>query len=187
MTVFGFAGVFTVYTYIEPILLQVTHLPAAAVSPVLLVFGVGMIVGNVLGGRLADRRPAAALPVTLAALTATLLAVGLAMHSVPAMVVATGLLGVAAFATVSPMQLWVLQKAGDAGRTLASSLNISAFNLGNAMGAWIGGLVLVHGGGLSRMGWAAAGVTLVGVALAACALRLARGSTPEGAIPTPCT
>lgn len=187
MTVFGFAGVFTVYTYIEPILLQVTGLPAAAVSPVLLVFGVGMIVGNVLGGRLADRRPAASLLVTLVLLALALAGVGVAMQSAPAMVVATGLLGVAGFATVSPMQLWVLQKAGDAGRTLASSLNIGAFNLGNAFGAWIGGVVLVHGGGLARMGWAAVGVTLVGVAIAAIAIRLARTPCDDDALPAACT
>jgi len=75
---------------------------------------------------------------------------------------------------VSPMQLWVLQKAGAAGRTLASSLNIGAFNLGNALGAWLGGVVLVHAGGLTHVSWAAALVTLAGVGVALIAIRLAR-------------
>jgi len=174
MTVLGFAGVFTVYTYIQPILLQVTGLAETAVSGVLLVFGVGMIVGNLLGGRLADRRPAGSLVVTLGVLALVLAAIGLVMRSPIAMIAFTGLLGVAAFATVSPMQLWVLQKAGAAGRTLASSLNIGAFNLGNALGAWLGGVVLVHAGGLTHVSWAAALVTLAGVGVAVIAIRLAR-------------
>ncbi|MDR7194604.1 MFS transporter [Luteimonas terrae] len=183
MTVLGFAGVFTVYTYIQPILLQVTGLAETAVSGVLLVFGVGMIVGNLLGGRLADRRPAGSLVVTLGVLALLLAAIGLVMRSPVAMVAFTGLLGVAAFATVAPMQLWVLQKAGAAGRTLASSLNIGAFNLGNALGAWLGGLVLVHAGGLTRVSWAAALVTLTGVGVAVIAIRLARPlrAAPPGA------
>ncbi len=175
MTVLGFGGVFTVYTYIEPILLQVTRLSEASVSPVLLVFGVGMILGNVLGGRLADRRLATSLLVTLAALAVVLAVFGVAMTSAPAIIAATGMLGVAAFATVSPMQLWVLQKAGDAGGTLASSLNIGAFNLGNAFGAWLGGVVIVHGGGLASVGWVAAIVTLAGLGVAVLAIRSARG------------
>ncbi len=185
MTVLGFGGVFTVYTYIEPILLQVTRVSETSVSPVLLVFGVGMILGNVLGGRLADRRLATSLLVTLAALAVVLAALGVAMTSAPAMIAATGLLGVAAFATVSPMQLWVLQKAGDAGGTLASSLNIGAFNLGNAFGAWLGGVVIVHGGGLASVGWVAAIVTLAGLGVAVLAIRSARhrAAAPHAACP----
>ncbi len=181
MTVLGFAGVFTVYTYIQPILLQVTRLPETAVSAVLLVFGVGMILGNLLGGRLADRRPAGSLVVTLGVLAVVLAAIGLVMRSPVAMVAFTGLLGIAAFATVAPMQLWVLQKAGAAGRTLASSLNIGAFNLGNALGAWLGGMVLVHAGGLANVSWAASLVTLAGAGVALVAIRWARPSrrTPD--------
>lgn len=186
MTVLGFAGVFTVYTFIQPILLRVTGLSEAAVSPVLLVFGVGMIAGNLLGGRLADRRPAASLPITLGALAAVIGTLGLAMHSAPAMVLCTGLLGVAAFATVSPMQLWVLRQAGDAGRTLASSLNIGAFNLGNALGAWLGGLVLAHGGGLAATAPAGAAATLAGLALAIAAIRLAGREAAPAALPDAC-
>ncbi|MEN5060502.1 MFS transporter [Luteimonas sp. TWI1416] len=175
-TTLGYAGVFTVYTFIQPVLVQVSGLSDRAVSPVLLVFGVGMIAGNLLGGRFADRAPAAAIPATLLALAAVLALLGAAMHQAPAMVVATGLLGVAAFATVAPLQAWVLQRAGDDGRNLASSLNIGAFNLGNAAGAWLGGLVVGHGGGLERLGTAGALVTLAGVAVSAIALRRARSA-----------
>ena len=155
MTVLGFGGMFTVYTYIQPLLTQVTGFADAAVSPILLVFGVGMIIGNLLGGRFADRRLATALLGTLALLALVMGAMGFALHSRWAMVLFTGLLGAAAFATVSPLQLWVLQKARDA-QSLASSLNIGAFNLGNALGAWLGGAVISHGLGLSALPWVAA-------------------------------
>ncbi|UNK43372.1 MFS transporter [Luteimonas sp. S4-F44] len=173
-TALGYAGVFTVYTFIQPVLVQVSGLPDRAVSPVLLVFGVGMIAGNLLGGRFADRAPTAAIPATLLALAAVLALLGAAMHQAPAMVIATGLLGVAAFATVAPLQAWVLQRAGDDGRNLASSLNIGAFNLGNAAGAWLGGLVVGHGGGLARLGTAGALITLAGVVVSVLALGRAR-------------
>ncbi len=182
-TVLGYAGVFAVYTYVQPLLTQVTGVSESAVSPLLLVFGVGMIVGNVLGGRLADRRPRQALPLSLGVLAVVLAALPLALPSAPAMTLGIGLLGVAAFATVAPLQVWVLGKAGEAGRHLASSLNIGAFNLGNALGAWLGGLVLGHGGSLSQLPWVAALLTLAGLAVALGALRL----SPAGASPAAST
>jgi DHA1 family inner membrane transport protein len=173
MTVLGFGGMFTVYTYIQPLLTQVTGFADGAVSPILLTFGVGMILGNLLGGRWADRRLRAALLATLLALALVMGAMGFALHSRWAMVLFTGLLGAAAFATVSPLQLWVLQKAG-AAQSLASSLNIGAFNLGNALGAWLGGLVLAHGGGLTLLPFVAALVPLSAFAVALWSLRLER-------------
>ncbi|MCC4593574.1 MFS transporter [Xanthomonas campestris pv. cannae] len=178
-TVLGYAGVFAVYTYVQPLLTQVTGVSESAVSPLLLVFGVGMIVGNLLGGRLADRRPRQALPLSLGVLAVVLAALTLALPSAPAMTLGIGLLGVAAFATVAPLQVWVLGKAGEAGRHLASSLNIGAFNLGNALGAWLGGLVLGHSGNLSQLPWVAALLTLAGLAVALGALRL----SPAAATP----
>ncbi|KMM76343.1 arabinose transporter permease [Xanthomonas sp. NCPPB 1128] len=180
-TVLGYAGVFAVYTYVQPLLTRVTGVTDSAVSPLLPVFGVGMIVGNVLGGRLADRRPRQALPLSLGALAVVLAALTLALPSAPAMALGIGLLGVAAFATVAPLQVWVLGKAGEAGRHLASSLNIGAFNLGNALGAWLGGLVLGHGGSLSQLPWVAALLTLAGLAVALGALRLSPATTPSAA------
>lgn len=166
MTVLGFAGLFTVFTYIQPILTRLSGFSIAAVSPILLVFGAGLSIGNIAGGRFADRNLARALPATLAALALVLVVFAPAMTSKVAIVVLIGLLGAAAFATVAPLQLWVLQKAGPAGQTLASSLNIAAFNLGNALGAWAGGVTLDHGPGLAALPWVAAGITTLGLALA---------------------
>ncbi|OOG62761.1 MFS transporter [Rhodanobacter sp. B04] len=171
MTVLGFAGVFTVYTYIQPILTQVSGFGESAVSPILLVFGVGMIAGNLLGGRLADRRLMPALLLTLATLAAVLGVMGFVLHNQMLTVIFTGLLGVAAFATVPPLQLWVLHNAEGA-QSLASSLNIGAFNLGNALGAWLGGVVIEHGPGLGAVTWVAALVTLLGLVAAASGSRL---------------
>lgn len=166
MTVLGFAGVFAVFTYIQPLLTQVTGLSESAVSPILLVFGGGLAVGNILGGRLADRAVMPAVLGTLAVLAVVLGSMQFAIGTPIAAVVFVGLLGVASFATVAPMQLRVLEKASGAGQNLASSLNIAAFNLGNALGAWAGGVVIDHGPGLRALGWAAALLTVAGLAIA---------------------
>ena len=165
MTVLGFAGVFTVFTYIQPILTEVTGFAQGAVSPILLVFGVGLIAGNLLGGKLADRHLTRALWSTLVALIVVLGAMSFALHNKALAVLFVGLLGVAAFATVPPLQLWVLHKADDA-KNLASSLNIGAFNLGNALGAWLGGVVVARGPGLGALTWIAALVTFSGLLMA---------------------
>jgi DHA1 family inner membrane transport protein len=164
-TVLGYAGVFAVFTYIQPILTRITGFADSAVSPILLVFGVGMIVGNLVGGRLADHRLVPTLIGSLALLALVLGVMTFALHSKPAAVLFTGLLGAAAFATVAPLQLRVLQKAEGAGQSLASSFNIAAFNLGNAIGAWLGGAVIEHGPGLAAVTWVAALVTVSGLAI----------------------
>ena len=172
-TVLGFGGVFTVFTYVQPLLTRVSGFADSAVSPLLLVLGVGLIVGNLLGGRLADRRLATALVGSLLALAAVLAVTGVALHArLPAML-AMALFGIAAFATVAPLQLWVLHKAAGA-PNLASSLNIGAFNLGNALGAWLGGVVIEHGPGLAAVPYAGALLTFAGAAAALAGLRAAR-------------
>lgn len=179
MTVLGFGGMFTVYTYIQPLLTQISGFSDEAVSPILLVFGVGMIAGNLLGGRFADRRLAPALLGTLFALAAVMALMTFALRSQWATVLFVGLLGAAAFATVSPLQLWVLQKAGGA-QSLASSLNIGAFNLGNAFGAWLGGMVIMHGPGLQALPWVAALVPASALVVALWSLSLStRGSLAD--------
>lgn len=172
-TAFGFAGVFTVYTYIQPALIDVAGFSAEAVSPILLLFGVGMILGNVLGGRLADRALRKALFGSLLVLALVLFAFGFAIQAKLPAILAVGVLGAAAFAIVSPLQASVLH-AARGGESLASSLNIGAFNLGNALGAWLGGVVIDLGAGLAALGPSAAVVTLAGLGVAAVALTLER-------------
>ena len=178
MTVLGFGGMFTVYTFIQPLLTQVTGFADAAVSPILLVFGVGMIAGNLLGGRFADRGLPKALLGTLAILAAAMALMAFALHNKAAMVLFTGLLGAAAFATVAPLQLWVLRKAEGA-QALASSLNIGAFNLGNAFGAWLGGAVIASGMGLPALTWVGALVPASALLVALVAIRRERRDVPH--------
>jgi DHA1 family inner membrane transport protein len=100
-----------------------------------------------------------------------------------------GLLGAAAFATAPPLQIWVLNKAHGAGQSLASSFNIAAFNLGNAIGAWLGGAVIDHGPGLGAIPWIASLVPLAGMVLAMTSHRLETrraARVPAGASITAC-
>ncbi|ETR77470.1 DHA1 family MFS transporter [Afipia sp. P52-10] len=173
-TVLGFAGVFAVFTYIAPALTRITGFSDAAVSPILLVFGGGLIVGNLLGGKLADRSLVPSLLGTLAALGIVLALMTFALHSKTAAVLFVGLMGATGFATVAPLQLWVMEKAHGAGQSLASSFNIAAFNLGNAIGAWAGGTVIDHGPGLGSVPFVAALFPLAAIAVTLIALRAER-------------
>ncbi|MEW6122386.1 MAG: MFS transporter [Pseudomonadota bacterium] len=171
-TVLSWVGVFAGFTYVAPILTQITGFSEAAVSPILLVFGGGLVVGNLLGGRLADRRLVPTVFGTLFALALVLGLLTFAIHDRIAAVIAMGLFGAAAFATVAPLQMWVLEKASGAGQSLASSFNIAAFNLGNAIGAWLGGAVIAHGPGLGAIPWVAGLVPLAAAVVAYGAVRM---------------
>ncbi|XSG83043.1 MAG: MFS transporter [Methyloligella sp. ZOD6] len=173
-TVLGFAGVFALFTYIAPLLTQVSGFADSAVSPILLVFGGGLVLGNLLGGRLADIRLKTALIASMAALGLVLAIMTVGLQSQIAAVALTGLLGAAGFATVPPLQSWVLSKAVGAGESLASSLNIAAFNLGNALGAWAGGVVISQGPGLKALPLAAAAFPALAIMVALTAFALER-------------
>lgn len=183
VTVFGFAGLFVVFTYIQPILTRFTGFSEAAVSPILLVFGTGLAIGNVAGGKLADRGLARALTGTLAALAVVLLGLSAVLPVKMPTIALILLLGIAAFATVAPLQLRVLEAAGPSGRALASSLNIAAFNLGNALGAWAGGITIDRGLGLSALPLVAAGITAIGLVLALWSVQLDRRQAAVAACP----
>ncbi len=169
-TVLSWVGVFAVFTYIAPILIRISGFSESAVSPILLVFGGGLVAGNLLGGRFADRRLVPALFGSLLTLAAVLLLMTFAARHQVTAVLFVALLGAAAFATVPPLQIWVLEKASGAGQSLASSFNIAAFNLGNAIGAWLGGFVIDHGPGLGAVPWVAALVPLAAAGVAALAI-----------------
>jgi DHA1 family inner membrane transport protein len=177
MTVLGFGGVFTVFTYIAPILQQVAHVSVGATGWVLILFGVGTTIGNMLGGRLADWRLMPSLVGVLIALSLIMLAFAWTMHNTVAAIVTVFVWGIAAFATVPPLQMRVVQQASD-GPHLASTLNIAAFNLGNAIGAFIGGSMIGMGLGLPSVSVAGAVVALLGllVTLVSAALERRRGA-----------
>ncbi|HCF5589411.1 MFS transporter [Pseudomonas aeruginosa] len=163
-TVLGAGAMFTLYTYVAPVLAELTGASERFVTLGLVLIGVGFTLGNSLGGRLADWSLDGAARIFLAALALIMLLLPLALGS--HLGAALGLLvwGVATFAVVPPLQMRVMQAAADA-PGLASSINVGAFNLGNALGAALGGAVIGAG-----LGYVA--VPLAGAALAALGLLL---------------
>ncbi|MGV2291031.1 MFS transporter [Trinickia sp. YCB016] len=171
MTVLGFGGVFIVFTYITPILEQLGGFSPRSVTLILVLFGAGLTIGNTLGGKLADRALMPSLMGILAALAVVMVIFARTSHSPVLSAVTVFVWGIAAFATVPPLQMRVVEKAKHA-PNLASTLNIGAFNFGNAAGAWLGGLVLTHGHGLDKLPLVAAAVAVAALVLTWVAARL---------------
>ncbi|MET8129016.1 MFS transporter [Streptomyces sp. NPDC005231] len=165
MTVLGFGGVFAAITYIAPMMTHVAGFSDSAVTWLLVLFGVGMVIGNLVGGRFADRALMPMLYTTLGGMAVVLGVFTLTAHSEMLAAITVLLVGALGFATVPPLQKRVLDQAHGA-PTLASAVNVGAFNLGNALSAWLGGLVIAAGFGYTSPNW-------VGALLAASALGLA--------------
>lgn len=180
MTVLGYGGMFGAFTYIAYTLTSVSGFPSSAVPWLLVVFGVGLFVGNFVGGKLAARSIDRTLLVVLVALTVVLGLFALVATSPVLTVIALVLMGAFGFATVPALQTRVMQYA-DHAPTLASGANIAAFNLGNALGAWIGGLTIAAGLGYTSPIWAGAGITLAAVALTLVAMSAVRRGRSRGA------
>lgn len=175
-TVLGFGGMFGAFTYIAYTLTGVSGFSAGAVPWLLILFGLGLFAGNAIGGRLADRSVDRTLLILLAVLVLVLAGFALVAALPVPTVVALVLMGAAGFATVPALQLRVLTYA-DHAPTLASGANIAAFNVGNAIGAWLGGLTIAAGLGYTSPLWVGAAMTvgaLVVIAVAAVAARRSR-------------
>ncbi|MBK0097290.1 MFS transporter [Erwinia sp. S63] len=165
ITVIGFGGIFTALTYIGPLLTQVTGFPESAVSWLLLLFGVGMVLGNPLGGRLTDFSLRLGILVTLLILLAVLIALGMFAGFKAVTVLLVFLFGAAMFSAITPLQVQAMHATQDA-PVLGSSFNIAAFNLGNAGGVWLGSFVLDQGVRVAQLPLIAAAVTMVGLLIA---------------------
>ncbi|MEF2268319.1 MFS transporter [Janthinobacterium sp. LS2A] len=177
MTAIGYGGSFIAFTYLAPILQQVSGFSAGAVGVVMLVYGVSVAFGNIWGGKLADKKgPVSALKLIFLLLAFVLLLLTFtAPH--PVLVVITVLLwGAVAFGNVAGLQVYVVQQAEHftpRAVDVASGLNIAAFNLGIAGGAWGGGLIVEHLG-LVHTGWIGALVVLGAFGLTALSGRMDR-------------
>ncbi|MFF5174615.1 MFS transporter [Micromonospora sp. NPDC000089] len=177
ITVLGFGGMFGAFTYIAYTLTEVSGFATGTVPWLLMLFGAGLFAGNLLGGRAADRSVHRTLLVVLAVLTVVLVGFALTAANPVATVLSLVLMGAFGFATVPPLQMRIMGYARQA-PTLASGANIAAFNLGNAFGAWIGGVTISAGLGYTSPIWAGAALTLAGLGVLLGAGRLARREHP---------
>ncbi|MBD9513267.1 MULTISPECIES: MFS transporter [Pseudomonas] len=149
-TVLFSAAVFALFTYVAPLLGEVTQVSPRGITWSLVLIGLGLTLGNILGGRLADWR----LGTTLAGVFATMAVVSTVLSWTSASLIPAEITlfiwAAAAFAAVPALQVNVV-RVGGAAPNLVATLNIGAFNVGNAIGAWVGGSVIDHGLGLTRV------------------------------------
>ncbi|NNM48016.1 MFS transporter [Knoellia koreensis] len=172
VTVLGFGGMFGAFTYSAYTLTAVSGFASATVPWLLVLFGLGMFAGNWAGGKAADRSVPVTLTVVLAALTVAMTVFALTASSPVMAVVSLVLMGGFGFATVPGLQMRIMRYAGSA-PTLASGANIAAFNVGNAAGAWLGGLTITAGLGYASTLWDGAALALGALVVLVVADRLA--------------
>ena len=167
ITVLGPAAFFTSITYIAPMMTEVAAYPDGAVAWLLILFGLGLFIGNIAGGRLADKALMPLLYVTLAAQALVLLAFYVLAESQLASAICIFFMAAFGFASVAPIQKLVMDNAkAVGGPNLASAVNIGLFNLGNAIGAWAGGFVIGQGFGYAAPNWAGALLSVGALVLA---------------------
>ncbi|WP_313026617.1 MFS transporter [Pseudomonas lopnurensis] len=162
LTVVGSGAMFTVFTYIAPILGSETRASTTFITAMLVLFGVGLTLGNMWGGKAADRSIDRTLIVSLSVLILVLLAFTVLMRWPLPAAAAILVWGIASFALVPPLQMRVMEAAKDA-PNLASAVNIGAFNLGNAVGAALGGAVINAGLGYPAISLAGAAMASLGL------------------------
>lgn len=163
-TVMGAGAMFTLYTYVAPVLGTLTGASASFITLCLVLIGLGFTIGNTVGGKLADWSLEGSAKLFLALLAATMMALPFLLGSHIGAALGMLLWGVVTFAIVPPVQIRVMQAAADA-PGLASSVNVGAFNLGNAVGAAVGGGVLAAGWGYAVVPVAGGLLALAGLLL----------------------
>ncbi|WP_172649853.1 MFS transporter [Rhodococcus opacus] len=178
VTILGFGGMFGAFTYIAFTLTEVGGFASTSVPWLLVLFGGGLFVGNVLGGRAADKALTRTLITILAVLTVVLVVFALTAGSKPMTIVALFFMGAFGFATVPGLQMRIMNYAAQA-PTMASGANIAAFNVGNALGAWLGGITIAAGLGFTSPIWMGAALTVGALAVLVLATALDRRSKDE--------
>lgn len=175
MTILGFGAVFAAITYVAPLVVHVSGFAESDVTWLMVVFGLGLVLGNSVGGKLADRHLMPMLFGAFALLAAASLLFSLVAGSKPLTVLGIFVVGGLGFATVPPLQKRVLDVATGA-PNLASAVNIGAFNLGNAIAAWLGGMVISAGLGWTAPLWVGAVLAAAALAVAVVSARLETGA-----------
>ena len=173
----GVGGMFAMYSYIAPTVTDVTGLPASAVPLFLLVFGLSGLAGNLVAGRMGDWSVIRSVVIGVAGLGVSLALFAVAApYAVPALVV-LAMTSVLASVLVINLQLRLMQVAGTA-QTLAAAGNHAALNLANALGAWVGGLVIAAGYGYTAPSLVGAGLAVVGLGILAVSVLVHRRDHP---------
>ena len=173
MSVLFSASLFSVFTYITPMLEGVTGIAPASVTWLLLLFGVGITAGNLVGGRLGDWRLMPSIAVVQAALIAVLAIFALTLPMAVPAAVTLLIWGMLTFAAATPLQMRVIDTAPEA-PNLVATLNQGAFNLGNAGGAWLGGAALGAGVGYQSLPWLGAILGLASLGLTSLSMAVDR-------------
>ena len=178
ITSIGTGGFFAWFSYIAPLLTELSRFSPGQIPMIMTVVGVGMTVGVVAGGRLADRfAPIHAIAILLTTMTALLLMNGLLASSQPTMLALAFVTGANALAMGPPIQMLLIDHSREA-EMLGSSLGQSGFNIGNATGAFLGGIPLTLGYSYAAPQWVAAGLAFTGVLLSLAMLAMAAQATP---------
>ncbi|TFC80204.1 MFS transporter [Cryobacterium sp. TMS1-20-1] len=160
----GFGGLFAVYTYVAPLVIDITGLTAAAVPLILVVIGLGMTVGNFAGGALADWSVRRTMYISFAVLIAALVTLGLSAQSLIGLVIGMFFIGAAASALSPTIQARLMDVAHES-QSLAAALNHSSLNVGNALGAALGGVAIAAGLGYLAPVWIGVALSALGVLL----------------------
>jgi MFS transporter, DHA1 family, inner membrane transport protein len=171
----GFGGFFAVYTYISPLATTVTGLEPEMVPFVLVVVGLGMTIGNIVGGRAADHSVMGTLFSCFGVFAAALVGLAVTGQNPVGLFLFVFLVGGAASALSPAIQTRLMDVAGDS-QTLAAAINHSALNLGNSLGAWLGGVTIAAGLGYLSSAWVGLLLCVPGVALAIVSLAVSRGT-----------
>lgn len=166
VTAMGFAGVFACFGFMAPMMVHVAGFLKTSIPYLLTIFGIGLVIGNVIGGAAADRKLLPALFLFLTLLCLTLFVFVITAHQQILATITLFAVGVFGFAIVSPVQTQVIHHAKKA-PTLASSVNIAAFNLGIAMGTYFAGLAIHLGFGFASPNWVGGIFVLVALLLQA--------------------
>jgi DHA1 family inner membrane transport protein len=175
----GFGGLFAVYTYVAPLVMEVTGLAAWAVPIVLVVIGLGMTIGNFAGGALADRSVRRTMYGAFGVMLVALTALAFSAQSVVGLLVCVFLIGAAAAALSPTIQTRLMDVAHES-QSIAAALNHSALNVGNALGAYLGGIAIAAGLGYVAPVWIGLGLSGIGIVLAVATFAIDRSRRRQG-------
>ncbi|MDN6527940.1 MAG: MFS transporter, partial [Brevibacterium sp.] len=174
----GFGGMFAVYTYITPTMTDVAGVPEVAIPWVLAVYGLGMTAGSLIAGPLVDKSIERSGIGGMILSAIVLSAFGAFTHIAAVAIIALFLIGIAGSMITTALQMRLLRDSHDA-PSLSAAMNHAAFNLANALGAWLGGIVITAGLGFRAPAWVGVGLCLLGIIVLIIAITLRRGGTSD--------